>query len=1279
MSYRATDSDSESDDEREWSVRRIKAYGFASAGDARKRYRVEWDPSDGKVWDDTWEPASVFTDLDFLRDFRRRWDSRLLAGLRARTSGYKWYRVSWRDPAGVDDWQDTWMPREELEVLYLPQLAAFDFEWDRRQSGVLVPVPPSSLNVRKAAAETSLSVHKKAALPQSTNVHAPSNTIKRKRTASDDEGHGHSARSRRVASPEPLVWPVDELNESFSDSVSYSVSRGPERHVEIRGPSLGERAAAVIRRLQEACRKPDDWELMHLFSLALLYPVHSYTHHTASASTSVYERLSSLSAILDAARNNPAGPFDAIQAAFLSAARYSHKPNRTDVKLAIQEALSAPAGPEPTEPAEAAPIAWAGFRDAWLTLRARGAKVPESEDCTSSDVLFPLGKSVVEGDGVKHQATVIYGVSVYPTTSSFGKSPALTVAILPPIVQARGNRLLRLVGPAAVLQVYVDATPAGQSNTTTPALTDRDEQEYKISTIKLRLAELEVAGGVYEYLHFKVVHGDRKAKSLRSAATDYGIFLLSTHPARSPHLPPLSQPWHILANHMPAIPGNLSQASTKFLSRLDLFLSATHAVTLPPDTTIIHDLPDVHPTGIPDEAMTDGAGLVGRRTMQYVCTALGKTDMLPNTIQIRYRGFKGLLVLDRVGELELLGRQRVKELNGKMPDIAFRKSMCKYVSTPEELAIPGTLEIVSVGCMLNQQLVNVLEHGGVREDILRTLVAKATDALFETFLSPNKVLSAIQGLLSNPSSGGSSSSVRLAHNLCAGFDSSEPYMRKMLVEHVRWKLSRLYSQARIPVEESIVVTIVPAPKGTLKEGEIMVQIPGFSNALAGKEVVVMKNPAMLATDGQKLTVADLRDYPQLAGYDDVCMMSVEGDVREASRIAGGDYDGDKVMVIWHKPIVDAFHSSRTVPKVPAEVEEAFTRTKDTVAQVTQRNAGERYGRPLLARGLQEWSKASSSKTGWYSLLWAAAVDKWGMESPNAVRYAHIATRLLDARKNGETLDPEIDKIHRQSYLQQLGGQPPAWWKADGITVRKPVQRVPKFARFLHELTSSSDKVLEDKVATLEEAKPQPEICEYFSNDDRLFTGDRVWAHDMKLLKDALFGEELPLWTSYWKEGLVQKGLPALPSNQAPTAEDNPELISKRNALLALPGRDAVLAQFRNFFESKPAESDLQSPALRGTDGRQRLLKLKAALAYKHTKSKFVWDVCAHELRSIVSAATAGLEMHVAASFVPYMRFRSAPTGAVSVAGGDSAGAAALEQEAELDLSGIDWAIDDMDV
>jgi hypothetical protein len=51
------------------------------------------------------------------------------------------------------------------------------------------------------------------------------------------------------------------------------------------------------------------------------------------------------------------------------------------------------------------------------------------------------------------------------------------------------------------------------------------------------------------------------------------------------------------------------------------------------------------------------------------------------------------------------------------------------------------------------------------------------------------------------------------------------------------------------------------------------------------------------------------DRPELRHFTDVIVLSVKGPRRAADYLSGGDYDGDKGLVIWQPELVDPFENA----------------------------------------------------------------------------------------------------------------------------------------------------------------------------------------------------------------------------------------------------------------------------------------------------------------------------------------------------------------------------------
>ncbi|KZV89474.1 hypothetical protein EXIGLDRAFT_146649 [Exidia glandulosa HHB12029] len=125
-------------------------------------------------------------------------------------------------------------------------------------------------------------------------------------------------------------------------------------------------------------------------------------------------------------------------------------------------------------------------------------------------------------------------------------------------------------------------------------------------------------------------------------------------------------------------------------------------------------------------------------------------------------------------------------------------------------------------------------------------------------------------------------------------------------DHVRGNLKKY----RLEIPCSAEAIVVPDPTGTLDENEIfyassqpMTGPDGSTiNYLTG-QVLVFRYPIRLATDVQKVTAVY---RPELEKFRDVFVFSTKGSRSLASKLAGGDYDGDRVVALFDPALVDPF-------------------------------------------------------------------------------------------------------------------------------------------------------------------------------------------------------------------------------------------------------------------------------------------------------------------------------------------------------------------------------------
>lgn len=135
--------------------------------------------------------------------------------------------------------------------------------------------------------------------------------------------------------------------------------------------------------------------------------------------------------------------------------------------------------------------------------------------------------------------------------------------------------------------------------------------------------------------------------------------------------------------------------------------------------------------------------------------------------------------------------------------------------------------------------------------------------------------------------------------LDAGFDLSNAYVATRVTMVFRQIMQAITIKYKIEVPQSCTVTCVPDPTGTLEEGEVFLQLSSRrmdekTGIRAGQilgDVIVTRNPCGLKSDVQKVKCVDCT---ALRMYTDIIIFSVKGEVSLASKLSGGDYDGDIV-------------------------------------------------------------------------------------------------------------------------------------------------------------------------------------------------------------------------------------------------------------------------------------------------------------------------------------------------------------------------------------------------
>lgn len=308
---------------------------------------------------------------------------------------------------------------------------------------------------------------------------------------------------------------------------------------------------------------------------------------------------------------------------------------------------------------------------------------------------------------------------------------------------------------------------------------------------------------------------------------------------------------------------------------------------------------------------TDGCGFMSDSFAQEIQDAVRNLDGKPCVVQVRYQGFKGVLILNRQ-----LGDQ-VK--------VQFRKSMKKF-TIPDERMRQTCTTFGVVKCSrpytmgyLNKQITMLLADSGVKHSyltglqngfhsMLRELCGTAQSA--EYYLSikgERKLVNWLHeyGLGSN----------RLQRELKALRAKEVKKMQKdnnavdasdeaILTQNSKCKL-------RVLVPKSRIVFGACDPFNELEYGQCVFQPTlfdelQFAEFEAAHEVMVVRNPCYHPGDIRVLKL--VKNNPVYAYLSDCIVFPTRGSRPHADESSGGDLDGDEFFVSWDQDLIPSWRS-----------------------------------------------------------------------------------------------------------------------------------------------------------------------------------------------------------------------------------------------------------------------------------------------------------------------------------------------------------------------------------
>ncbi|KAH7016267.1 RNA dependent RNA polymerase-domain-containing protein [Microdochium trichocladiopsis] len=321
----------------------------------------------------------------------------------------------------------------------------------------------------------------------------------------------------------------------------------------------------------------------------------------------------------------------------------------------------------------------------------------------------------------------------------------------------------------------------------------------------------------------------------------------------------------------------------KKAKRLGLLFSTAHAV-LQVGGDRCEDIADIEANGY---TFTDGCGLMAPQFAQNVSRRMRlkfrDRRYSPSVFQIRYRGYKGVVIED-------------PRMKNESTWLRLRQSMKKFNAAENlSFSVVDYSKPYAFG-HLNDEVVMLLHALGVRRETLLRKQREYLDFLVEAASNARQAFRFLCYVSRHD----------LAEKvLLVSLESVKPQIQALIqAEYGKMLNKRDEQRCRILVSQSRLLFGVCDAWGILKEDECAVKVTmdgdGLPYALKNTEVLVARNPCLHPGDMQKFRVVD---HASLSHLVDCIVFPTRGRRSPADMMSGGDLDGDKFLVCWDKDLI----------------------------------------------------------------------------------------------------------------------------------------------------------------------------------------------------------------------------------------------------------------------------------------------------------------------------------------------------------------------------------------
>ncbi|CAD5216017.1 unnamed protein product [Bursaphelenchus xylophilus] len=359
--------------------------------------------------------------------------------------------------------------------------------------------------------------------------------------------------------------------------------------------------------------------------------------------------------------------------------------------------------------------------------------------------------------------------------------------------------------------------------------------------------------------------------------------------------------------------GDFSKATSvpKLMSRMgQCFTQAQPTIELKKrDWEVVSDFESrfVDPFLRKNYVFSDGVGLISPRFAKIV-SAMLDVYPVPSCFQVRFKGFKGILV----NWPNLVNRENYKE-------IVFRESQHKFEDAKED--DKATLEVVKYSMpsqvCLNRPLIMILDQVLQKQNIRRHRAMKRrVTEIVEGELDTLGAMLYRDVIASAQLTTRTASRINFRSLLDSGITlTDEPLFRLMLVAIYKYCIIQDMVKLKVPVPPELGRTMygVVDELGYLNPGQVFLQcsrsvsLSSINYAPFVGRVLVTKNPCHVPGDVRMFEAVDLKEYHHLR---DVIVFPRHGIRPHPDEMAGSDLDGDEYAVFFDS---DLFYDQNEAP------------------------------------------------------------------------------------------------------------------------------------------------------------------------------------------------------------------------------------------------------------------------------------------------------------------------------------------------------------------------------